>query len=123
MMQSPQLRLDHRSRSIDNWNILSATKPVSRMRYLFLTLQYTLLTFQVVQDSFIPPPKLTDEAVVALLQDLESVIRLRLQLQEHIPVQLLRRPYRIRKLIYLWLFEHALFDHALEPRLIISAYR
>jgi hypothetical protein len=35
--------------------------------------------------------------VIALLQDLESVIRLRLQLYEHIPVQLLQRPYRIRE--------------------------
>lgn len=65
-------------------------------------LQCGLLTIQVVQDSFIPPPKLTNDAVVALLQDLESVIRLRLQLHEHIPVQLLRRPYRIRKLLFLF---------------------
>lgn len=49
------------------------------------------------QDSFIPPPKLTNEAVIALLHDLETVIRLRLQLHEHIPVQLLRRPYQIRE--------------------------
>lgn len=35
--------------------------------------------------------------MITLLQDLESVIRLRLQLHERLPLQLLQKPYRIRE--------------------------
>lgn len=44
-----------------------------------------------------PPPTLTSADVVALLHELESVIRYRLQLHESIPLQMLKRSYRIRK--------------------------
>lgn len=95
---------------VRNYDLITAVEVLTTGTYsqlpnlfhvcLALVCSGTLLTFRLsAQDSFIAPPKLTNEAVVTLLQELESVIRLRLQLYEHIPVQLLRRPYRIRRFI------------------------
>ena len=98
------------SARIRNYDLLTAVDVLSAGQYVRLPRNFNVIVplnqqaeawltiYAVLQDVFLPPPKLKVAEVLNLLVELESVMRYRLQLHEHLPSQLLTRPYQIRRL-------------------------